>query len=244
MRIAIDVVGPLPRSSSGNKYILVVCDYATRYQEAIPMISVDAEHVAEALATLFAHVGVLSEILTDQETHFMSKLLSELYRLLHVRPIRTSPYHPQTDGLVERFNRTLKSMHCKTSSGGEGLGQAAPISALCIPQAELTAPLTDLTRKRAPNHVQWTEECDGAFNRLKQCLCCEPILRCPNFSLPFVLQMDTSRRAIGAVLSQAGGDGEEHPVAYYSRKLLPREEKYSTVEKECLAIILMGIQTF
>ena len=109
--------------------------------------------------------------------------------------------------------------------------------------AEIAAPLTDLTRKNAPNHVQWTEECDGAFNRLKDCLCCEPILRSPDFSLTFVLQTDASGRAIGAVLSQFGGDDEEHPVAYYSRKLLPREEKYSTVEKECLAIIL-GIQTF
>ena len=85
--------------------------------------------------------------------------------------------------------------------------------------------------------------CDDTFNRLKECLCSEPILRCPDFSLLFVLKTDASGRAIGAVLSQLVGNGEEHPVAYYSRKLLPREEKYSTVEKECLAII-QGIQTF
>ena len=53
-RIAMDVVGPLPRSSSGHKYILVVCDYATRYPEAIPMKAVDAEHVAEELVTVFS----------------------------------------------------------------------------------------------------------------------------------------------------------------------------------------------
>ncbi|KAL5510368.1 hypothetical protein EMCRGX_G005902 [Ephydatia muelleri] len=68
--------------------------------------------------------------------------------------------------------------------------------------AEIAAQLTDLTRKNAPNHVQWTAECDSAFNRLKDCLCCEPILRSPDFSLPFVLQTDASGRAIGAVLSQ------------------------------------------
>ncbi|KAL5502693.1 hypothetical protein EMCRGX_G009507 [Ephydatia muelleri] len=73
--------------------------------------------------------------------------------------------------------------------------------------AELADPLTDLTRKNAPNHMQWTEECDGAFNRLKQFLCCEPILRC---SLPFVLQTDVYGRAIVAVLSQVGGDSEEY----------------------------------
>ena len=113
-RIAMDIVGPLPRSRSGNQFILVVCDYATRYPEAFALKSIDAEHVAEALVTLFARVGVPKEILTDQWTNFTSKLLAELYRLLHVKAVRTSPYHPQTDGLVERFNRTLKSMLRKT----------------------------------------------------------------------------------------------------------------------------------
>ncbi|KAL5510367.1 hypothetical protein EMCRGX_G005901, partial [Ephydatia muelleri] len=93
-RIAMNIVGPLPRSSTGNKYILVVCDYATRYPEAIPMRTVDAEHVAEELVTMFARVGVPREILTDQGTNFMSKLLAELYNLLHIHPATTgfSPF--------------------------------------------------------------------------------------------------------------------------------------------------------
>ena len=109
-RIAMDIVGPLPRSRLGNKYILVVCDYATRYPEAFALKSVDAEHVAEALVTMFAKVGVRKEILTDQGTNFTSRLLAGLYELLGVKAIKTSPYHPQTDGLVERFNSMLKSM--------------------------------------------------------------------------------------------------------------------------------------
>ena len=115
-RIALDVVGPLPRSRSGNRFILVMCDYATRYPEAVPLRSVDAEHVAEELVKLFTRVGVPAEILTDQGSNFMSQLLREVYRLLHVEPIRTSPYHPQTDGLVERFNQTLKAMLKKAAS--------------------------------------------------------------------------------------------------------------------------------
>ena len=54
------------------------------------------------------------------------------------------------------------------------------------------------------------------------------------FSKAFILQTDTSNRGVGAVLSQIDGDGDEHPVAYFSRKLLEREEEYSTIEKECL----------
>ena len=109
-RIAMDIVGPLPRSRAGHRFILVICDYATRYPEAVPLRSIDAEHVAEELIKFFARVGIPKEILTDQGSNFVSQLLTEVYRLLHIHPIRTTPYHPQTDGLVERFNKTLKSM--------------------------------------------------------------------------------------------------------------------------------------
>ena len=93
--IAMDIVGPLSRSKSENRYVLVICDYATRYPEAIPLRSIDAEHIAEELIKVFARVGVPREILTDQGSNFTSQLLAELYRLLHVHPIRTSPYHPR-----------------------------------------------------------------------------------------------------------------------------------------------------
>ena len=113
-RVAMDVVGPLPCSSSGNRFILVVCDYATRYPEAVPMKSIDAASMAEELLKIFSRVGVSQEILTDQGANFTSQLLVELYNMLHVQPIRTTPFHPQTDGLVERFNQTLKLMLKKT----------------------------------------------------------------------------------------------------------------------------------
>ena len=109
-RIAMGIVGPLPCSKRGNQYILVVCDYATRYPEAMAMRKIDAGVVAEKLIQMFSRVGIPREILSDQGTNFMSQLLKELYNLLHIQPIRTSPYHPQTDGLLERFNKTLKSL--------------------------------------------------------------------------------------------------------------------------------------
>ena len=111
----MDIVGPLPKSHSGKRFVLVVCDYATRYPEAVALRSIDAEHIAEALVQIFSRVGVPEEILTDQGTHFMSQLLAEVYKLLRMKSIRTSPYHPQTDGLVERFNKTLKAMLRKTA---------------------------------------------------------------------------------------------------------------------------------
>ncbi|XP_071944659.1 uncharacterized protein [Antedon mediterranea] len=109
-RIAMDIVGPLARSKTGNKYVLVICDYATRYPEAIPLRSIEAPKIADELIKLFSRVGVPTEILTDQGSNFTSKLLSQIYKLLSIKGLTTSPYHPQTDGLVERFNGTLKAM--------------------------------------------------------------------------------------------------------------------------------------
>ena len=109
-QIAMDLIGPLPRSRKGNRFILSIVDYATRYPEAIALSSAVASRVAKELVTIFSRVGIPSEILSDQGANFMSILLQELYHLLHIKRIRTSPYHPQTDGLVERFNGTLKSM--------------------------------------------------------------------------------------------------------------------------------------
>ena len=109
-RIAMDIVGPLPQSKSGNRFILTIVDYATRYPEAIALPSTEASRIAKELVTYFSRVGIPEEILSDQGANFMSGLLQEVYQLLHIRRIRTSPYHPQTDGLVERFNGTLKGM--------------------------------------------------------------------------------------------------------------------------------------
>ena len=89
--------------------------------------------------------------------------------------------------------------------------------------ASTAAPLTDLTRKSAPVRVVWSPNCDHAFQQLKDSLCTAPILRSPDFTRPFVLQTDASDRGVGAVLSQLDDEGQEHPVAYFSKKLLPRE---------------------
>lgn len=105
-----------------------------------------------------------------------------------------------------------------------------------IPQfSNRAALLTDLTGSRSPNHIQWTEEAIAAFHDIQQSLSKQPVLYSPNFDEPFILQTDASDRGLGAVLLQEAMEGR-HPVAYISRKLFPREVRYSTVEKETLAI--------
>ena len=56
--IAMDIIGPLPKSKKGNRYLLVICDYATPYPEAILLCSIDAEHIAKELLVVFSRVGV------------------------------------------------------------------------------------------------------------------------------------------------------------------------------------------
>ena len=102
--------------------MLVICDYARHYPEAFPLHSIDAPHVAVGLLKLFSRVGIPKKILTDQGSNFRSKLLSEVYQMLGIKPIRTTLYHPQTDCLVERFNQILKVMSRRsaTESGKDG----------------------------------------------------------------------------------------------------------------------------
>ncbi|XP_066509706.1 uncharacterized protein [Hoplias malabaricus] len=107
-RIAMDVVGPLPRTKNGNRYILVICDYATKYPEAFALKNIKTRQIVNALIQLISRVGIPKEILTDRGTNFTSKQIKQVYDLLGIKSIHTTPYHPQTDGLTERFNKTLK----------------------------------------------------------------------------------------------------------------------------------------
>ena len=110
-RVAIDLVGPIaPVTDRGNRYILTMVDYATRYPEATALKCIDAETVAEALVTMFTRVGIPQEILSDQGSQFLSGVMKEVSRLLSMNQLVTTPYHPMCNGLVERFNGTLKMM--------------------------------------------------------------------------------------------------------------------------------------
>ena len=103
-------MGLFPEARDGNKSILTIVDYATRYPEAVAFPSTEMSWIARELLLLFSRVGIPKEIISDQGSNFMSALLGEMYDFLYIKRIRTSPYHPQTDGLTERFNGILKSM--------------------------------------------------------------------------------------------------------------------------------------
>ena len=102
-------------------------------------------------------------------------------------------------------------------------------------------PLTALTKKGKPVKVIWTHQEQKSFQTLQADLSGSVMLKNPDFNRTFQLQTDASDVGVGAVLSQ--GDDFDQPIAYFSRKLLDRERRYSTIIKECLAILL-GIKAF
>ncbi|MDD9817374.1 MAG: RNase H-like domain-containing protein [Gammaproteobacteria bacterium] len=113
-RVAMDILGPLPISDSGNKYILIVSDYFTRWVEAYAIADQEARTIAEILTKEFiCRYGVPLFIHTDQGRNFESSLMAEVCELLDVKKTRTTAYHPQSDGMVERFNQTLEAQLSK-----------------------------------------------------------------------------------------------------------------------------------
>ena len=109
--MAVDLVGPLPESEKGNLYIMVVGDYYTRWMEAIPIPNQEAVTVAEKLVDeVFMRFSTPEQLHTDQGKQFESNLMKEICKLLNIHKTRTTPYHPQCDGLVERFNRKMLNM--------------------------------------------------------------------------------------------------------------------------------------
>ena len=109
-RIAVDVLGPLPVSDSGNKYLLVIMDYFSKWPEVHPMPNQEAITVADILVTeVVSRFGVPVSIHSDQGRNFESLLIAEMCSLLGVEKTRTTPLHPESDGMVERFNRTLEA---------------------------------------------------------------------------------------------------------------------------------------
>jgi hypothetical protein len=108
--------------------------------------------------------------------------------------------------------------------------------------AAIAVPLTDLTKKNTPNTLIWESAQEKAFNTLRNFLVHPPVLHLPDLQKPFILQTDACKQGLGAVLLQEH-DGIRYPVSFASRKLLPREQNYSTIEQECLAIV-WAIQKF
>ena len=113
-RIGVDII-QFPKTSRGNQYAVVFVDYLTKWPEVFAVPDQSAATVARLLVEeIVSRHGVPSEVLSDRGRAFLSGLMREVELLLGFRKTNTTAYHPQTDGLVERYNRTLTAMLAKT----------------------------------------------------------------------------------------------------------------------------------
>lgn len=109
-RVGVDVLGPFPVTERGNRYILVAMDYFTKWPEAYAIPDQSAATTAERLVSeMFCRFGAPEELHSDQGRNFEAEVFGEVCRRLGIKKTRTTPLHPQSDGLVERFNRTLST---------------------------------------------------------------------------------------------------------------------------------------
>ncbi len=106
--VGVDIIGPLKTTRQGNRYILSVIDYYTKYAEAEPLPNQEAATVVKVLEQIFSRHGMPTVLLTDQGRNFESHLFKSMCQLFGINKRRTTPYHPQSDGLCERFNGILK----------------------------------------------------------------------------------------------------------------------------------------
>ena len=114
-RVAVDVL-TMPLTSRGNRYIVVFMDYFTKWAEAFAVPDQQAPTIARLLVdNIVCRHGVPEELLSDRGANFLSDLILEMCRILGIKKLNTSGYHPQTDGLVEKFNSTLLGMMSKCS---------------------------------------------------------------------------------------------------------------------------------
>jgi len=103
--------------------------------------------------------------------------------------------------------------------------------------SETTYCLTELLKKNKPERVTWLPEHTAALETIKHGLMSKPVLVAPDPTKMFIIQTDATQHSVAAILSQCDDAGHEHVICYASRKLLPREQRYSSMERECCGII-------
>ena len=112
-RVLIDCVGPLPKTKSGNQFMLTIMCATTRYPEAIPLRRITAKVIVPALIKFFTQFGLPRELQSDQGSNFTSGIFKKVMNTLGIKQYFSTAYHPESQGALERFHQTLKSMLTK-----------------------------------------------------------------------------------------------------------------------------------
>ncbi len=126
------MTGPLPKTKMGNQFLLIIMCVTTRFPEANPLRKITVSVVSKALVEFFSTFGLPNVVQTDQGTHFLSKLFKQVLESLEISHRISSAYHPQSQGALELFHQTLKSMlkkYCQETD--KDWDEGVPFSVIC-----------------------------------------------------------------------------------------------------------------
>ena len=111
-RVLVDCVGPLPHTKAGNKFLLTVMCASTQFPEVFPLRKITMPVVVKALTKFFSLFGLPKVVQTDQGSNFMSHVFGQVLKQLKIQHCHSSAYHPESQGALEHFHQTLKTMFC------------------------------------------------------------------------------------------------------------------------------------
>ena len=205
-RVAIDIVGKLPRTRRGNCFILTVMDFATRYMEAIPLRRVDAVTTCNALMEVFAHFGLPREILSDNGSNFVAEVTEKLIKLLGVKHIKCSPYHPESNGMLERSHQVLKKTLDKLGASQTNWDEYLLLALRTAPHAALGI---------SPYHLLFGRDARTPVSELRQRM--EELEPAPKRVVEYISQLYKELETCQALVEKKDAEAKEKSKAYYDR---------------------------
>jgi transposase InsO family protein len=132
-KCALDIVGPMTETETGNRYILTFQDDLSKFLVAIPIPQQDAETVArEFVLEVVLKFGAPAQILTDQRTNFLSELFRNTFRLLRIKKVQTTAFHLELNGRLERSHRVLAVSEALRDRRPDYLGPLGTVCGLCL----------------------------------------------------------------------------------------------------------------
>ena len=126
--VAFDLVGPLSKAKGGFLYILTYVCMSSRWPEAVALKSITARSVAETMIELFSRTALPIKLLTDRGSQFTGILMNTLCEILAIERIKTTQYHPQSNGTIERMHGMLEAMLTKARAKGMDWPRQIPLA--------------------------------------------------------------------------------------------------------------------
>ena len=137
--VLVDCVGPLPKAKSGNQFLLTMMCISTGFPEAIPLRKITAKAVTKALIKFFTTYGLPKTVQTDQGINFLSRIFKQTLQSLGISHSVSSAYHPESQGALERWHQTFKSMlkkYCYETGNDWDEGVPFVLFAICDAKQE------------------------------------------------------------------------------------------------------------